>query len=367
MRRWGFIALILCFAAFLSPSVRAEESQVMDKLCEAAEQIDGAEELSDDVGETGEILSSMLSPDEIMKKIFGVGGDILPSTLSLLTVLLGLLAVCAVCNSLGASMSGASEGFSFLSSATVTALIVGTQMELIFDVERFFERLGALMTSMIPITGAVWAMGGNVSTAAVGTVTLGIMLGFVERFCALTVVPVSCVCIVAAISAGLSGGGVLEGFSSGVKKIYGFFIGLVMTVFVFCLGAQTSIATAADTLTARGAKVLAGTLIPGVGGAVGDTLRAVAGSAGYIKSVVGIGGIFLVLTLTLPIITSLLLVRGAFLVAATAADMLDCKREHKLLCEMGNVYGMLVGAVSICSVAFVIALGLFIKCSVAVG
>ena len=367
MRVRVFFSLLLCFFSLVSLRVGAEESQVMDKLCEAAEQVEGAEGFSGDVGETGEILTSMLSPSEVMKRIFGVSENILPSALSLLAVLLGLIAISAVCNALGSSMSGVSEGFGFLSAAAVTTLIVGTQMELIFDVERFFERLGALMTSMIPITGVVWAMGGNVSTAAVGTVTLGVMLGFVERFCALTVVPVSCVCIVAAISAGLSGGGVLEGFSSGVKKIYGFFIGLVMTVFVFCLGAQTSIATSADTLTARGAKVLTGTLIPGVGGAIGDTLRAVAGSAGYIKSVVGIGGIFLVLTLTLPVITALLLVRGVFLVAATAADMLDCKREQKLLSEMGNVYGMLVGAVSICSVAFVVALALFIKCSVAVG
>ena len=345
----------------------ADETQVMDGLYEAAEQIDEVEGFSSDVFETGEILTSMLSPREIMERIFGVSEDVLPRVLSLLAVLLGLLALCAVCNSLGSSMSGASEGFGFLSAAAVTSLIVGVQMELIFDVERFFERLGALMSSMIPITGVVWAMGGNVSTAAAGTLTLGIMLGFVERFCTITVVPVSCVCIVAAISAGLSGGGVLEGFSSGVKKVYGFFLGLVMTVFVFCLGAQTSIATAADTLTARGARVLAGTLIPGVGGAIGDTLRAVAGSAGYVKSVVGIGGIFLVLALTLPILTALLLVRGVILVAATAADMLDCKRENKLLSEIGNVYGMLIGAVSICAVAFIVALGLFVKCSVAVG
>ena len=40
-------------------------------------------------------------------------------------------------------------------------------------------------------------------------------------------------------------------------------------------------------------------------------------------------------------------------------------RLDKLLSELGNIYGCLLGAVAICSVAFVIALGIFVRCTVA--
>ena len=138
-----------------------------------------------------------------------------------------------------------------------------------------------------------------------------------------------------------------------------------MTVLVFVLGAQTTIAVSADTAAARGAKLLTGTVIPVVGGAVGDTLRTVAGSVQYIKSVVGVGGIILALALTLPTLISLLLFRLVFILTSGFADMLGCKTEGRLLSELGNVYGCLVGAVAICSVAFVIALGIFVRCTVA--
>lgn len=360
-------------ATFSSVYICAEElteDKVLDGLYEAAEEVaDDSEEIADgfsgSVEDIGAFTVDMLSPKEVVTRLFGTASAALPSALRLLAVLLGLVALSSVSNSLCDSMGGTAGGFGFLSAAVITSAIVGSQMQLIFDVENFFERLGALMASMIPITGTVWAMGGNVSTATAGTVTLGVMLGFVERFCAVTITPVSCVCLAAAISSGLSDGGLLEGFSSGVKKVYGFFVGMVMTVFVFCLGTQTAITGAADTVTARGAKTLASVLIPGIGGAVGDTLRTVAGSVGYVKSVVGVGGIILLAVLTLPVLTGLLLARGALLVASTAADMLGCKREQKLLAEISNVYGLLIGAVAMCAIAFAVALGLFVKCAVA--
>ena len=140
-----------------------------------------------------------------------------------------------------------------------------------------------------------------------------------------------------------------------------------MLVLVFVLSAQTSIAAAADTAAARGGKLLTQTLIPGIGGAVGDTLRTVAGSVQYVKSVVGIGGVVIVASVTLPPIISLLMTRSVFLLAGGVAEMLGCKQESKLLGELGNIYACLLGALSICSVAFCVALGIFVKCTVAVG
>lgn len=158
----------------------------------------------------------------------------------------------------------------------------------------------------------------------------------------------------------------LAGFTGAVKKTYNFFVAALMTVLVFALGAQTTIAISADTAAARGAKLLSSTVIPVVGGAVGDTLRTVAGSVQYVKSVVGIGGILFVLAVTLPTLISLLLFRLVFLLTGSMAEALGCQRESRLLSELGNVYGCLVGAVAICSVAFAVALGIFVKCAVAV-
>lgn len=336
-----------------------------------AEGVDSplADSMSDsDVDGSADVLINFLSPKALLNEIFGIGENALKQTTSLMCVVMGLIVICAICNSLCSSL-GTSElvsGFSFLSTAAIIAAILSVQMGSLSGVSDFFERLSALMDGMIPITGAVWAMGGNIGCASVGTATLYLMLSVTEKICSIAVLPTCYVMGATAVCSGLSDGGLLEGFSGAVKKIYSFILGLLMTVFVFALGAQTAIAGAADTAAARGAKLITSTVIPGIGGAVGDTVRTLAGSVSYIKNVVGVGGIALIVVLTLPTLISLLLSRLVLLVTSTVAGMLGCSREGRLLSELGNIYGFLIGAVAICSVAFIIALALFVKCTVAI-
>lgn len=371
--------MIICLLAvfgFSGFAVGAEnaETEVAEKFAEAAENVADAsgssvanELVSESIDGTGSMLMELLSPKEVLQRIFGSVIDALPSAVSLTCVLTGLVTLSAVSNSISGAIGegGVTKGFEFLSCSAVIAAILGTVSGQMTHVSDFFDNLSALMESMIPITGTVWAMGGNVTSAGAGTATLYAMLAATGWLCSSAVLPVCCVMGVAAVCSCLSDGGVLDGFCAGVKRVYNFLVGLLMTVFVFTLGAQTTVAGAADTAVARGAKLLSATVIPGVGGAVGDTLRTVAGSVGYIKSVVGVGGIVLVLILTLPTLISLLLSRLSFLLCSTLADALGCKREGKLLLEMGNIYGLLVGAVAICSVAFIIAFGIFVRCAVA--
>ncbi len=321
------------------------------------------------IDELGENLTTLLSTEKIFEEISSVLKNALPNAVRLLATLMGLLLVCAAARGVSSGMDGekTSAAFSFLSTTVITASLIGMQYGEIARARDFFEDIGTLMDAMIPVTGAVWAMGGNVTSASVGTATLYVMLAAVQKLVAGAVVPVCAILSASAACSSLGGGGIIGGFGNAVKKSYTFFIGLIMTVFVFVLGAQTTVAGAADTAAARSGKLIVSTVIPVVGGAVGETLRTVAGSVTYIKSVVGIGGILLIFVLTLPTLASLLLSRLVYLVVASVADAIGCHPEGRLLGELGNVYAFLVGAVSVTAIAFTIALALFVRCAVAVG
>ena len=322
-----------------------------------------------DVDELGQSLTELLTAENIFKEITSYIGTSLPRALSTLATLMGLLLVCAAAKGVSGGIDGekTASAFDFLSTAAISASLIGSQYGEIQRTVEFFDGIGSLMDAMIPVTGAVLAMGGNVSTAGVGTATLYLMLTAVEKLVAGAVVPVCAVLTASAACSALCGGNILGAFSGAVKKCYTFFIGLIMTVFVFVLGAQTTVAGAADTAAARSGKLIASTVIPVVGGAVGDTLRTVAGSVAYIKSVVGIGGILLIFILTLPTLISLLLMRLVYIIVASVAEALGCQHESRLLAELGGVYGFLVGAVAIACIAFTVALALFVRCAVAVG
>ncbi len=342
-----------------------------EELLKIAEEIadDNGSPLAEEIAQSvdGESLMRCIGTRQILTEVLGVTLDSLSAAMRILCLTVGLVILCAVLRRVGEGSGGRILGVELCSSAAFLAVTFTTQVDSLFAVERFFERICALLEGMIPITGAVWAMGGNVSTASVGTAALYGLVSGVGGFCASTVTPVCCIAGISAISSALSGGELLSGFSRAVKKVSSFVIGTLMTILVFVLGTQTALASAADSAAARGAKLVSATVIPVVGGAVGDTLRTVAGSAQYVKSVVGVGGIALILILTLPTLTSLLLLRLALLLSGGAADMMGCPKESRLISELGNIYGLLVGAVSICSVTFCVALGIFVKCAVAGG
>ena len=260
-----------------------------------------------------------------------------------------------------------SRAVSFCSSCAIFGCVMSFQTEHFLRIDEFFERLSFIMNGMIPVASVVYAMGGNLTTASTSSGTLYIFLAFCEQICRTSVLPVAAVCTAFSLCGSFSPNINLHGLSSAVKKCYTFVLLLAMTVLIAVLSGQSVLSTAADTVSARAAKLVATNIIPIVGGSVGDTLRTVASSIGYLKSVCGIGGIILIILLVLPTLVTLLMTRASFIFAVAVADLVGCENESKLLGELGSVYGILIAVVSMCSVMFVLALAVFIRATVALG
>ena len=149
--------------------------------------------------------------------------------------------------------------------------------------------------------------------------------------------------------------------------MYTYGIGLLMAIMAMVMGMQNQLTAKADSLGARAAKYALGSFIPVVGGTVGDSFRTVAASIEYIRGAAGGLAILIILLLLMPSLISLALGRSAVNISSAVAKMLGCEREGRLLSEIGNVYGYIMAVCSICSVLFIYALTLFMKCSAAIG
>ena len=322
-----------------------------------------------DPEEVEKAVMELTDPSYLLRTVLGAFQSKAGSALRLLATLCGLLLLSAVFGAVRSSLGldGTATVFRFCGTSAILAAILAVQIEHLGEVSRFFERLTGLMEAMIPVLGSLWAMGGNVTTAAAGTGTLYVFLTVTERICAVSVIPVCVFCSSLALCGALTPEVGVRGLSGAVKKIYTFSLGLVMTLLLFSLSSQTALSAAADSVTARAARTVSSSVIPIVGGAVGETLRVLASSVQYIKSVVGFGGVIFVLLLLLPCLVSLLLSRLALLLATGVAELLGCDHEGRLLGDLGGIYGLLVAVVSMCSVMFMLALTLFVRTAVAVG
>ena len=367
------IVLLSVFFSVSAGAVDSEEVRLPEDYYGVLETL--PEELSDALpegffGNDGEDIEKAIFEVSSPKYVFSYIGSLLSlgvgDAVSIAATLCGILVISAVFSALRSSIGSPalSKAIEFSSSCAIFAAIIGIQHSRISLVSEFFERVNSLMLGMIPVAGTVWAMGGNISTASVGSAGLYSFLTISEFFCARTLMPITSLCIAFALCRSLSPELDLQGFSSAIKKTYTFSLGFIMTLMLALLSAQSSLSAAADSTAARAAKMVTSSMIPIVGGSVSETLRTVASSVQYIKSVVGVSGIVFLLMLLLPTLISLLLTRLAFLFSGSVADLLGCERESRLIGELGSIYGCMIAVVSMCSVMFILGLNIFIKTAV---
>ena len=146
----------------------------------------------------------------------------LKSALKLLATLIGILLLAAMLNTVKTcfSSSAVSEAFSICSSCAVFLTAVVSQFSVISAVSEFFSRITVLVNSMIPLMGALYALGGNVAGAVVNHSSLMIFMTIIENLCAGTAMPVAGICMsfsaVSALAPGMGIGGIAGLF----KKMY---------------------------------------------------------------------------------------------------------------------------------------------------
>ena len=359
---------ILCLPVFCDEAMPEEFSDLSELIPDEDRELLDEEMFSEDAQTAGKALEQMLTPSRLFGILESLGERAATGALSLLAILAGLLMISAVLTALSSTVGSAALGGAvrFCTTVAIFAAILSHQYQALLAVQACLSRLCALMGMMIPIAGSVWAMGGNVGTATAGTGVLSVFLTLTEHLLSASIVPVCSFCMAAALCGSIGPEPMLRGVSSTVKKTYTFLLGLVMSLLLFSLSATTALSASADGMAARTAKLVSATVIPTVGGSVGETLRTVAASVQYLKGIVGFGGILLVLLLTLPVLLSLIGGRLAFLLAGGLAELLGCDNESKLLGELGNIFGCMIAVCAMSGVMFILALTVFVKSTVAV-
>lgn len=341
----------------------------LDSLPEDLAELLPPELFSPDSSEVGSAVHEMSSFSYLLRSLLKVVGANIGDCLRLLAAIMGLLLLSAVFSAVKVSFKSESIGraFSFCSSLAILGTLITQGYACIQSVTSYFTTLNRLTGTAIPLMGVLYAMGGNVTAAAASAGGLTVYLTLLEQFVGRSIVPFCGICLAFALMTALEPGVRLGTLLSTFKKQYTTLLTFLMMLLLAMLAAQTTLGARADTLAMRSAKFAAGNLIPVVGGSVSELVRTVSAGVGYLRGTVGICGVILLLLSLFPTLVQLLLYRLVWQVAASAADMLGCDGERKLLDEIASLCGYLIAAVSICSSVLLLALTLLVHCSSAIG
>ena len=347
-----------------------EYREMLDALPDAVRDSLPPALLSTDPAEAAAALQAFLSPSSLLRSLAALLLSDSDRWLRALASLVGILLLRAVIARLGSGVGGAlSSGFSLLCRLSFVVLLLEQVQTTLQTVTAFFDALTALTNAYLPLMAAMYAMGGNVATATVNQSTLLLWSTLVSRLGGQSVLPVFCLCLAMSIAGALGGelGSRLGQLSTKIKKWYTTAVSLCMLLLSAILAAQSTLTARADSLGFKTVRFFVANQIPLVGGSVAEMLRTAAAQLSFLRSLVGIGGIVLLLWLLLPALLQVLVARMVCTLGSDAALWLDCPEEGRLLSELGSLYGYLLAVVSVSIMTFFLSFVLLLRCAVAYG
>ena len=319
-------------------------------------------------GEDAEEIADDFTIGHVVDLIAAELGEIAEPVTRQLAILLGTVVLISAVTALKSSMSNTG-----LTAALEYATLLCGALAAYNAVAEVWERLSdalgnltAFMTGLIPMMTALYAAGGNVTTAAVSAAGLLTMTALSEQLSYYVLWPVLRVCFGLALITGLGGQINLTGVSQVMRNMFTSALTFIMTILTAVLGFQTNLALSADNLSARALKFAASSYIPVVGGALGDAVRAIGGSVGLLRATLGTASVAVIFALVLPSVLQIYLCRLTFSLVGTAAKLVGCDREGAFFEEMRSMLGFGLSLLVSCTVMFLFFVTLFSRAAVGI-
>ncbi len=223
----------------------------------------------------------------------------------------------------------------------------------------FLSELSAFSSLLSPLFVSVFSAGGAVGSATAASsgftvfvgilesVVLGLLAPLLKILFALTLLSPFSLCTLT---------GEIE------KRIRAAFIWILSTVcFLLCasLAFESGLASSADSVAIRATKFTVGQSIPLVGGAISSMLGTLSSSLSLVKSTFGAGALIAILSLLLPVLAELIVLRLSLSLSSLAATAMGAHSVGSICERYRGVLDLMLAAVTITAAMFLILVGIF--------
>ena len=361
---------VLCVSAEGMPeAVGSGYEAMLSSLPDAVRDLLPRGMFSESSDEVAGAVDEMLSLPFVFGVISETVGLHIGAAVGLLLRIVGILILSGLFHALSRALRGDAGGrtLHIMTSMAILLAVVGEQNRLFSALQDYFSSLSLLAGSMIPLMGGLYAIGGNLSGAATGSTMMSIFLAVSELIGGKLLIPTVGMCIALATVPVLAPTLNLRSLLSCMKRCFTFSLGFMMMLLSALLAMRSGLAAKADSISARTVKYVASSVIPVVGGSIADSLRTVGAGVELLRTTLGVAGMILIVLLLLPFLIDVLLFRLALIFSASAAEVIGCETEAKLLHELVGVYGYILAVSAMCAMMFVFALTILARTASAIG
>ncbi|MBQ8322044.1 MAG: hypothetical protein IJX92_06740 [Clostridia bacterium] len=308
-------------------------------------------------GKDIEDAGSVVGFDALLSEIYSIFTERGSEIISFLLLLLGGIIIMSVASSLGGELYGMCEAGVGLVFST---LIFGRIAEIFLEVRECAEATASFFTALVPIMTGISVASGSGAVATVQNTGMTLTLFIITS----VAIPIftSITGFAMAMSLITSfGDETAFAVTRGVKSAFTFCVSALTTTLGAVMSLQTVVASASDSAAMRAIRYAASGMIPVVGSAVSSSLSTLSAGLGYVKSIVGAGGITVILALTVSPLLMLLLYRLALSLAVGVSDMCLAPSASRVFGAFRSALDTIIAVHAMCSVIFIFEIIVFMK------
>lgn len=216
------------------------------------------------------------------------------------------------------------------------------------------------MLVLIPVMTAVVSVSGNPTLAFSFHSVAFAAAQVISAIATKALVPVIGLILSLDISGGLMPKFSLSGITEIIKKTITVILSFSATLFVSFLGLKAGLANSADTLAAKGIKLVISSSVPVIGGALSEAYSGLLGNIMLVKSTIGVFGICAIALITLPSCIQLVFWVFSLRLSAGVAEMFELKGIVNLLKSIASSFVLLNVIIIFVSVLFIISISLIL-------
>lgn len=351
-----------CFAEDSSESDVTEEalaifSELLSSLEEETKE--ALSEIGIDDADYTQLLS--LSPKRVVDAILELITGKMPEKLKAVGFVCALLVLSAVLEGFAQPGSTMHSVFSVFTTLLIVVSLLLPVSESLVQAFSAMELSSNFLLAYIPAFAGVISMSGKpLSSAAYSSVMIG--LSNLLAQCNVKVfLPVVQVFFSLNIASSVQPKYAFNSLVAFFKKAVTVLLGFSATIFTGLLAIKGSLASAGDSVTVRGVKMLVGSAVPVVGSALSDAYTSVLGSISLIQNAVGIFGIVVFALMHVPVILDLLLWYLALSFTASVSEALGQKQAATLLNGIASTVSLVNTLVIFTAFILIISTGIMLN------
>ncbi len=274
--------------------------------------------------------------------------------------LLAVMGVAGVFSALKNAYPALGSAGDYISVLTLSVSAFTAVTSVTHFVQQATLRFSEYLLTLTPVMTAMYAYGGSAGGAVASAVGVNMFCTVVTVICNTVLTPLINMCLILSLTSALPECSSVQPIANGIKNLAASLTAFVFSLLGFAVSMQTVIATAADTYTSRTVRFAAGVFIPVIGNMVGEAGKTVVAAVGKAKSVVGLGGITVLLGFFIPPVIVVILYKLCFLMCGSIAKMLGCEKESRLLYDINGIFGILLAVMLGSSLVGLLAFAVFI-------